>query len=66
YHDMAKGNADFLKTHLPDVEIISFQDGIHDLQLQKPEEVATLVLEFLAKRETDQQNTFNSNTQMSR
>ena len=55
YHDMAKANANFLKTHLPDVEIISFQDGIHDLQLQKPEEVARLILEFLGKSRTAQQ-----------
>ena len=46
---MAKANATFLKAHLPNVEILSIQDGIHDLQLQKPEEVAALVLEFLAK-----------------
>ncbi len=52
YHDMAKGNADFLKTHLPDVEVVSFGDGIHDLQLQKPEEVARLILEFLTKNVT--------------
>jgi len=64
YHDMAKGNADFLKTHLPDVEIISFQDGIHDLQLQKPEEVARLILEFLAKPRINEQNAFNPNAQM--
>ena len=56
YHDMAKGNADFLKIHLPDVEVISFQDGIHDLQLQKPEEVSSLILEFLAKDKTTQQS----------
>ena len=64
YYDMAKGNADFLKTHLPDVEIISFQDGIHDLQLQKPEEVSNLILEFLAKPRINEQNAFNPNAQM--
>jgi pimeloyl-ACP methyl ester carboxylesterase len=53
---MAKANANFLKTHLSNVEIISFQDGIHDLQLQKPEEVARLILEFLKKRNTEGQN----------
>jgi pimeloyl-ACP methyl ester carboxylesterase len=56
YHDMAKANATFLKTHLPNVEVVSFRDGIHDLQLQKPEEVATLILEFLAKNKTTQQS----------
>jgi pimeloyl-ACP methyl ester carboxylesterase len=64
YHDMAKGNADFLKTHLPDVEVVSFGDGIHDLQLQKPEEVARLILEFLAKPRINEQNAFNPNPQM--
>ena len=58
YHDMAKASANFMKTHLPDVEIISFQDGIHDLQLQKPEEVARLILEFLKKGNTKEQNTW--------
>jgi pimeloyl-ACP methyl ester carboxylesterase len=60
YHDMARANANFLKTHLNNVEIISFQDGIHDLQLQKPEEVARLILEFLAKSVTHKGNTLSS------
>jgi pimeloyl-ACP methyl ester carboxylesterase len=49
YHGMAETNAEFLKNHLPNVEIVRFNDGIHDLELQKPREVATLVLEFLAE-----------------
>jgi len=52
YHEMAKSNAIFLKTHLTDVEVVSFEDGIHDVQLQKPEDVARLILEFLAKNVT--------------
>lgn len=60
YHDMARANANFLKTHLPDVEIISFQDGIHDLQLQKPEEVARLILEFLVKGVTHKGDALSS------
>ncbi len=59
YHNMAKANADFLKSHLPGVEIVSLKEGIHDLQLQKPEEVARLILEFLAKNETNERNAFN-------
>ena len=66
YQDMAKANATFLKNHLPNVEILSFQGGIHDLQLQKPEEVAALVLEFLVKNEKNGRNAFNSNVQISR
>ena len=52
YHGMAETNAEFLKSHLPNVEIVRFNDGIHDLELQKPEEVARLALEFLAKDAT--------------
>jgi pimeloyl-ACP methyl ester carboxylesterase len=62
YHDMGKANANFLKAHLPHVEVISFEDGIHDLQLQKPGEVATLVVEFLAKSVTQKGNTLSSGT----
>jgi 4,5:9,10-diseco-3-hydroxy-5,9,17-trioxoandrosta-1(10),2-diene-4-oate hydrolase len=66
YHDMAMTNAEFLKTHLPNVKIVRFDDGIHDLELQKPEEVAALVLEFLVKNEKNGRNAFNSNAQISR
>ena len=55
YHEMAKSNSIFLKTHLPYVEVVSFDDGIHDLQLQKPEEMANLILEFLAKPGANEQ-----------
>jgi pimeloyl-ACP methyl ester carboxylesterase len=48
---MAETNAEFLRAHLQNVEIVRFNDGIHDLELQKPREVATLVLEFLAENE---------------
>ena len=47
YLCMAETNAAFLKKHLSDVTIISFEDGIHDLELQKPIEVADLIREFL-------------------
>jgi len=46
---MAEMNVDFFKTHLPRVEIISFEDGVHDLQLQKPKEMGELILEFLRR-----------------
>ena len=51
YHSMAETNAEFLRDHLQNVEIVRFNDGIHDLELQKPKEVAALVLEFLAENE---------------
>jgi 2-hydroxymuconate-semialdehyde hydrolase len=63
HYVMAKANALFLKTHLPNVDIVSFKDGIHDLQLQKPEEVARLILRFLTKSLRNEQNGFNSDTQ---
>lgn len=47
YLYMAETNAEFLKKHLSDVTVISFADGIHDLELQKPAEVADLIAGFL-------------------
>jgi pimeloyl-ACP methyl ester carboxylesterase len=65
YHDMAETNAEFLRTHLLNVKIVRFKDGIHDLELQKPEEVADLVLEFLANNGMNDQNALNPDTQIS-
>ena len=56
YHGMAETNAEFLRAHLRNAKIVRFNDGIHDLELQKPEDVATLVLEFLGQNGTFQQN----------
>jgi 2-hydroxymuconate-semialdehyde hydrolase len=56
YHNMAETNAKFLKAYLPNIEIVRVKDGIHDLELQKPEEVAGIVLEFMAKNGTVQQS----------
>jgi len=53
YREMAEANAGFLKTHLLNVEVTRFKDGVHNLQLQKPEEVANLILEFLSKSHPD-------------
>jgi pimeloyl-ACP methyl ester carboxylesterase len=52
YRGMAEANAVFLKTHLPYVEVVSLKNGIHNLELQKPDEVANLILEFLSKATT--------------
>jgi len=49
FWEMAEANSEFLRTHLANVRIECIKDGIHDLQLQKPEEVANLILEFLAR-----------------
>jgi pimeloyl-ACP methyl ester carboxylesterase len=53
---MAETNAEFLKTHLRNAKIVRLNDGIHDLELQKPEDVAALVLEFLSQNRTAQQS----------
>jgi pimeloyl-ACP methyl ester carboxylesterase len=37
----------FLNTYLPQAEILEYEDGIHDLQSQKPYEVARRIREFL-------------------
>jgi pimeloyl-ACP methyl ester carboxylesterase len=63
YHGMAVTNAEFLRTHLRNAKIVRFHDGIHDLELQKPEDVAALALEFLAHNGADKQNALNSDTQ---
>jgi pimeloyl-ACP methyl ester carboxylesterase len=44
---MTEMNVRFFRTYLPSVEIVSFKDGIHDLELQKPREVAHLIIKFL-------------------
>ncbi len=53
YRGMAEANAEFLKTHLPNVEVFCLKDGIHNLELQKPEEVTRIILEFLGQNQTN-------------
>jgi pimeloyl-ACP methyl ester carboxylesterase len=47
FAEMTRANIDFFNAHLPNAMIYGFADGIHDLQTQKPREVASLILEFL-------------------
>jgi len=63
YREMAEANAEFLKTHLLNVEVVSFKNGVHNLELQKPEEVGNLILEFLNKSHP---NHFLTNSTLSR
>ncbi len=49
FYEMTKMNVEWFQAHLPHIEMISFQDGIHNLELQKPKEVAALILTFLNK-----------------
>jgi pimeloyl-ACP methyl ester carboxylesterase len=53
YREMAEANADFLRTHLRYVEVVCLRNGIHNLELQKPEEVAKIILEFLDQNPSD-------------
>jgi pimeloyl-ACP methyl ester carboxylesterase len=53
YRRMAEANAEFLKAHLSQAEVFCVKDGIHNLELQKPEEVANLILEFFSKDSLD-------------
>jgi pimeloyl-ACP methyl ester carboxylesterase len=47
FREMTDTNIDYFKNHLPNVRLFSFDDGIHDLELQKPRETASLILEFV-------------------
>jgi len=62
YRDMAETNAEFLRTHASSVEVVRFKDGIHNLELQKPEEVAKFILDFLNR---SQPNSLATNTSLS-
>jgi pimeloyl-ACP methyl ester carboxylesterase len=48
FREMTAETIRFLDSHLPHAKILNYQDGIHDLQAQKPYEVAKAVREFLA------------------
>jgi pimeloyl-ACP methyl ester carboxylesterase len=48
FHTMTEENIRFLREFLPHAQIKCFEDGIHDLQSQKPYEVAEMILEFLS------------------
>ena len=45
---MINTNVGYFQEHLPQIDLVSFSDGIHDLELQKPRETTTAILEFLA------------------
>jgi pimeloyl-ACP methyl ester carboxylesterase len=47
YRAVAEMNARRFEEHNPNIEVISFQGGIHDLHLQYPHEVSSVVLKFL-------------------
>lgn len=43
-------NLTYLKTYLPQAWVVAMEGGIHDLAMQKPAEVANVILEFLRKK----------------
>ncbi|MBI3398132.1 MAG: alpha/beta hydrolase [Deltaproteobacteria bacterium] len=45
YREMAKRNIDIIRTVLPNVNIVSFDSGIHDLELQYPDRVVGAILQ---------------------
>lgn len=47
FRDMTEMNIAYFKSNLPHVKLVSFDDGIHDLELQKPQETVAMILKFL-------------------
>jgi pimeloyl-ACP methyl ester carboxylesterase len=43
-------NIKFLKDYLPQAWVVAVEGGIHDLAMQKPAEIADVILEFLRKK----------------
>jgi pimeloyl-ACP methyl ester carboxylesterase len=46
---LLESNIRFLETSVPHVRVVGLKGGIHDLEFQKPREVADLVLQFFAE-----------------
>jgi pimeloyl-ACP methyl ester carboxylesterase len=49
FRAMAEENIGFLREFLPQAKVMEFSDGIHDLEMQKPREVARAILEFFTE-----------------
>jgi pimeloyl-ACP methyl ester carboxylesterase len=49
FREMARETIGFLNEYLPQAKITEFENGIHDLVIQKPREVARAILEFFGK-----------------
>lgn len=47
YRAVAEMNARRFEQHNPNIEVIAFRGGIHDLHLQYPREVARMILRFM-------------------
>lgn len=46
FMEMVNENIRFFGTYLPNVQVVGLEGAIHDLQVQKPKEVADLILDF--------------------
>lgn len=49
FREMTDLNVAYFKSNLPNVELVSFADGVHDLQLQKPREVSAMIIDFIGR-----------------
>ena len=50
FREMTEMNIAYFKDNLPNVRMVSFEDGIHDLELQKPQETSALIRAFIGDR----------------
>jgi len=50
WEPMLRENLAFFEAHLPTVRAVGLEEGIHDLEFQKPGAVAGLIREFFAER----------------
>jgi pimeloyl-ACP methyl ester carboxylesterase len=53
YRTVAETNARRFERHNPNIEVVAFRGGIHDLQLQCPGELMRVVLRFLGTAPTE-------------
>jgi hypothetical protein len=43
-------NIEFFHRYLPHAQIVGFEDGVHDLANQKPQQMAHLIINFFTGR----------------
>lgn len=49
FREMTDLNVAYFKNNLPNVKLVSFADGVHDLELQKPKEISAMVVDFIER-----------------
>ncbi len=55
FREMTDLNVAYFKNHLPNVKLVAFADGVHDLELQKPKVVSAMVVEFIESMRPDKE-----------